>query len=339
MAKSKENKEAAEIIKADVAEPKTQPKKFSRFLKKVWNFIFGLFVITVLLATVFIVIQHPEIKEYYEEVITGKNRQEVIRLTEELESLKKAVGYNTSSRVMVSEINESLLALKERYDVLEENNLNTIRSKADVSLVLGMIGRLDNIENKVNEAAKVSDRGALIAMATGLVKEAWERGGDFTYEMSVLDQITREETRIRPYIEVLNKHSEGIVYNETLLTGDFEKIYNMYFLQDDEEITDDSDWRAKFNKKFGKLLTIKIRRTPEEKEEVNLDKTLSLIKEGEFNKAVEELNKGKYADIVKDNSELKDWLHQANARVEFVSALSKVSAYSLAVMKVNEFQK
>lgn len=330
-------KEKIEDLK-EITELKVKVKK-NGFLKKLWKFLFSIFVVAIFILTIFIVLQHPKVKEYYTEILTGKERMEIAKLNNELSILREDLNKNTVNNNNVLKLNENLKILAERYKILEENNLNTIRSKADVALVLGIIGRLDNIENKVTEVAKVSDKGALIAMAVGLVKDACERGGDYTYELSVLDQLTKDELSIRSYVEVLNKYSKEVVYNEYFLSSEFEKIYKLAFAE--EEILDDADWKAKFNKRFGKIMTIKHRKASENQdiEELNLDRALYFIKNGEFNRAVEELNRDKYVPIVGSNPELKDWLYFANSRIEFTSALSKISAYSLAVMKVNEFNK
>lgn len=329
MAKNKVVKEEAK----EVIEPKKKG-----FFKSLMKLFVSLFVVAIFLLTIFIVLQHPKVKSYYIELLTGKEEMEIARLNSEISSLKQDIEKNKIANNTILDITENMNILSEKYKILEENNLNTIRSKADVALVLGIIGRLDNIENKVTDVAKVSDKGALIALATGLLKDAWQRGGDFTYELSVLDQLTLDETKIRPYIETLNKYSKEVVFNETVLVSDFEKIYQLYFAEEEETITDDSDWRAKFNKKFGKLMTIKVKKTQEDAEVINLDRAMEFVKSGEFNRAVAELNREKYKHMVESNPELKDWLHFANARIEFIDALSKISAYSLAVMKVNEFK-
>lgn len=47
-------------------------------------------------------------------------------------------------------------------DAVEKTNLNVIDSKADVATVLGLLTRVDKLEDKLDKMAKVTDEGALI---------------------------------------------------------------------------------------------------------------------------------------------------------------------------------
>lgn len=82
--------------------------------------------------------------------------------------------------------------LSERMDAVEKTNLNVIDSKADVATVLGLLTRVDKLEDKLDKMAKVTDEGALILTAVMLVKDGAERGGSFEYEIEVLQQIASD---------------------------------------------------------------------------------------------------------------------------------------------------
>lgn len=71
-----------------------------------------------------------------------------------------------------------------------------IDSKADVATVLGIITRLDKIEERLDTLAKISDDGALVLTATMMVKESSENGTNFAYEAEILQQLAKT---IRPF--------------------------------------------------------------------------------------------------------------------------------------------
>lgn len=334
MAKQKDKSETIE----NVPEIKPEVKK-SGFIKKLSKILVTLFTWMIMLVTVLIILQLPQVREYYVGSMLNNERAEIVKLSKELSSLRDDLAENSINNTTIATLNQNIKDVSDKHKILEENNLNTIRSKADNAIVLGIVGRLDNVENKVDAVAKVSDKGALIALAAGLVREAWEKGGDFTYELSVLDALTENEVRIRPEVETLNKYAKTKLYSEAVLVGDFEAIYQTDF-SPNEEVVDSTDWKAKFNKKFGKIMTIKYKKTSgQEVEEINLDQVFYLVKNNELNKAVEELKQTKYADLIKSSKALQEWLNYAQARREFAMALSRISAYSLAVMKVNNFNK
>lgn len=320
---------------------KTEGLVEKSFWQKVKSFFKWLVVLALVLVVIGVALMHPKVRSYYEQFLEDEDAKEIVRVDNELGALTEKVDRISTYFKNITIMTDDVELLKERFGILEQNNINTINSKADVNLVLGIIGRLDGIENKVNEVAKVSDRGALVATAVMLVKDRAASGGDFVYEMNVLEQLTSGEQAISPYVKTLSKYAGNGVYSEAFLVSEFEKIYRNFIADEDEEEIDESDWRAKFNKKFGKIMTIKYRKTneAEEQEELGLEQALYYMKSGEFVRAVQELNREKYKDMVGSSPVLTEWLNYANDRIEFDNAISKISAYSLAAMKANEYGK
>jgi SOS-response transcriptional repressor LexA len=117
-----------------------------------------------------------------------------------MDELKKEL-----SDVRVKAENPDFSAMQQRIDNIEHISVNTIKSKADVDTVLGLIVRMDNVEGRVADLAKVTNKTALILTATMLVKDAAERGGSFVYEAEVLSELAAGNYKIDKEITIINK--------------------------------------------------------------------------------------------------------------------------------------
>lgn len=77
-----------------------------------------------------------------------------------------------------------------KLEAIEKQNLNVIDSKADVATVLGIITRLDKIEERLDTLAKISDDGALVLTATMMVKESSEKyQGEVPHNREALENL------------------------------------------------------------------------------------------------------------------------------------------------------
>lgn len=230
--------------------------------------------------------------------------------------------------------NADFTAMNEKLASLEKNNLNIIDSKADVATVLGLLTRLDKAEQKLENMVKITDEGALILTATMLVKDSAERGGNFEYEMEVLQQLAANNANIKESIAVMSRYAqEGILPVESL-DKEFTQVYKLMLKE--QKANFEKTWKDRINSKLGEIVKIKRVNEKAPKFAVNagLEKAKVEMKSGNVAGAVSELERPANAELLQ-NEALKMWLEKAKARVAFEQAVAKISASSLAMLKVN----
>ncbi len=257
-----------------------------------------------------------------------------------LEDLSRQVKHLQNQVDFLSEQrkNDDYQEMKDKVAAIEKTNLNVIDSKADVATVLGIITRMDKAEYKLDNLAKVTDEGALILTSAMLVKDAAERGGQFEYEAEVLQEISKDNLKMREPVAVIVKYaSEGVLPPE-VLKNRFGKIYKA-MLKEQKQAFEQS-WTDRLNSKLSEFVQIK--RVKEEAPVFEANQGLEIVKHemenGNLAAAVKELGRSENADLLK-NKALHKWYNQAKATVEFNQAVSKISASSLALMKVNFIRK
>ena len=219
---------------------------------------------------------------------------------------------------------------------LEKQNLNVIDSKADASIVLGMLTRVDKLENRLDKLSKISDDGALILSATMLVKEAAEDGADFIYESEILNQLTENNETVKKDVSVIAEFSRNGVVSEKELVRKFNTIYANIVQKD---VAEAKDWKERINNKLNEY--IKINKVGEnntkEAQENSFDEVLSLVNDGKIAKAIKLIESSDSIDI-NQHQELQMWLVDANNMIKFNQAVRNIAAYCLAEMKVNNIK-
>lgn len=255
------------------------------------------------------------------------------------EQLKRQISLLESRLERLSSIDHraDYNEMKSRVDAIEKINLNVIDSKADVSTVLGLINRMDKVEQKVDAVAEVTDESALILTATMLVKDAAERGGSFEYEAEVLQEIAKSEHRIKEPLSVIVRLSTTGIVSEAKLQEGFNLIIRNEVKE--QKKSKEKTWKDRLNSKFGEFVQIKNSgETAEESESLKTLKQIGkYVNAGDISKAVEQLTDKNLA--LADREDVKNWLQQAQSKVAFNQAVSKISSTSLALMKVNFIRK
>ncbi len=254
-------------------------------------------------------------------------------LSRQVKHLQNQVDFLSEQRK-----NDDYQEMKEKVAAIEKTNLNVIDSKADVATVLGIITRMDKAEYKLDNLAKVTDEGALILTSAMLVKDAAERGGQFEYEAEVLQEISKDNLKMKEPVALIVKYAaEGILPQE-VLKNNFGKIYKA-MLKEQKQAFEQS-WTDRLNSKLSEFVQIK--RVKDETPVFEANQGLEIAKHevdnGNLAAAVKELGRSENADLLKNKS-LDKWYNQAKATVEFNQAVSKISASSLALMKVNFIRK
>ncbi|MBQ8465435.1 MAG: hypothetical protein IJ545_05440 [Alphaproteobacteria bacterium] len=225
---------------------------------------------------------------------------------------------------------------EEKVERLEKQNLNVIDSKADAAIVLGMLTRVDKLENRLDKLAKISDDGALILSAAMLVKQAAEEGGNFVYEAEILNQLTPKESTIQKDVSLIEEYARNGVSSKANLIQQFKTIYEKTH-QPSEETA--QNWKERFNAKLNEYIKVSKKGEKEQVEENtdDLAKVASFVFDGQIKKAVL-LIESSESDAIKQNQSLQEWLVDAQNMLSFKQAIRNIAAYSLAEMKVNNLK-
>lgn len=233
--------------------------------------------------------------------------------------------------------NPDFSVMNKKIDDIEQVNLNTIKSKADVEAVLGLVMRMDKAEAKIADLAKVTNKNALVLMSAMLVKDAAERGGEFVYEAEVLSEIAKENAKIAKELALINKIATTGIASKDELQNNFADVYAEKYAKVAEEI-EPKDWKERIYHQINKI--IKIKKTGEDKVKESFseeDRAWSIVSDfvskGEIKRAVAIAKKPINKDMLK-NEKFTSWMESAEKYNGFYDAISRISANSLAVMKV-----
>lgn len=236
--------------------------------------------------------------------------------------------------------NPDFSAVQKRIDDIEQISVNTIKSKADVDALLGLVVRMDNAEEKLRALAKVTDDGALILTAAMLVKEAGERGGEFVYEAEVLSEITKGNVKVKDEVKKIEDIAALGVPSKEELQKEFIEAYVAKYPQEVEEDIVPSDWKERIYSQLRKV--IKIKKSGDDKDIVKKefseeDRAWDIVRDfvlsGEIIRAVGIAEKPLNHELL-ENASFKEWLHNAQIYRDFYENISRITANGLAVMKV-----
>lgn len=321
-------KAETEIVAAEV---KKTAKKFKKILWK------GLFIV-VIAGGVYALTVNPELRQkgqYFFGSLWGEKvdyQAQIDRLNMQLSDLQGQLAQVAQSRPEAD-----LSYVDEKIANIEKLNRNIIDSKADVATILGVITRMDKAEEKLDAMNKISDDSALILTATMLVKDSAERGGNFEYEVEVLQELTKETPKFKEPVAVMAKYAATGIMTADKLHQELEGIYSRMLKE--QKATFEKTWKDRLNSKLGELVQIK--RVDEKAPKFKGDALLDAVKQaldGDLKEAMREFEKPENAEKLK-NTELAEWLKKVEANFEFNAAVNKVSAASLAIMKVKFLKK
>ncbi len=226
----------------------------------------------------------------------------------------------------------------EKISNIEKLNQNIIDSKADVATILGVITRMDKAEERLDALNKISDDSALILTAAMLVKDSAERGGSFEYEADVLQELSKETPKFKDSVALISEYASSGIVPENKLVQNFNSIYKS--LLKEQKATFEKTWKDRLNSKLNELVQIK--RVHEDAPKFKADASLEAVKKavdsGNLTLAINELKKADNQEFLK-NEQLKNWLKNAEENQKFYAAINRISAASLAIMKVKFLKK
>jgi len=237
----------------------------------------------------------------------------------------------------------NLSRFESKFEAIEKQNLNVIDSKADVATVLGIITRLDKIEEKLDTLAKVSDDGALVLTAVMMVKESSENGADFVYEAEILQQLAKNDADIKNEVDVIAQYAREGVQSQTTLVREFSNIYHRLAKVKTRQEMEGKSWKEVLNIKLNEVVKVKrvndVAAPQSEKQDENsLKHIYELVKNGDLRSALDNLHQLDNPVFAEDK-DLQQWMAAAQAKINFNQAVADISAHSLALMKINTLKK
>ena len=231
-----------------------------------------------------------------------------------------------------------------RMNVLQNqiNQLQNQISSLPVATVLGIITRLDKIEERLDTLAKISDDGALVLTATMMVKESSENGTNFAYEAEILQQLAKNDTAIQGDVETISRYAREGVKSQNSLINEFKKIYRRLAKVQTKQDLEGKNWKEVLNIKFNEVVKVKrvndvLSPQNEAENENNFKKINEEVKNGNLQQALDGLHQLDSSFIVNDPA-MQKWMTEVQARINFNQAIANISAHSLALMKVNSIK-
>lgn len=282
--------------------------------------------------------KNPQILQKIEGVFTSESKQEEVNqldvLKQEVALLKKQL--NAVENKQAQQVDTSLL--EKRFETLEKFNQNVINSKADAAVVLGLLTRLDKAEFQLDKLNKITDKSAVLLTATMMVKDSAENGGSFVYEAEILNQLAQDTPEIQKPLAIIKQVSLEGVYNKAYLMQSFPEIYMQ--ILDKYKNESEKTWKDRLNNKLSEYIKIqkKNQNSSDNQFFSQLNDIKILVNSGNIKKAVLALRYLPNQDLL-NNAELLDWMKKAEQKIAFDEAVSQISTYYLASLKVNFIKK
>ena len=221
---------------------------------------------------------------------------------------------------------------------LDSNYNKLVNEKADTSVVMGLITRLDKIEQRVDKLAKISDQGALILTSVMFIKDSAEKGQSFAYEAELLKMLSEGNETITLPVQTILSFSEKNLFSTVSLQQQFEDIFRTIVKLEKNKNLKEKSWKEIFNQKLNEY--VQVRRTDvddknsENSEENILENILSAVRQDNLSLAVDILTQPNNQYLLQ-YSDLNQWLIRAKDNVAFYKAISEISHQALALMKLN----
>lgn len=225
-----------------------------------------------------------------------------------------------------------MVSLNERIDNMQDLLIASVNGKADAQAVLGLIVRLDKMENELNRLSHLNNEGAIMLAATMLVKEKALEGQAFGFEAAMLIELAGDNVKIAEPLKVIENAAQTGIANNTELSREFYEIYNNLKKKEYKNQAEQT-WKDRLLSKLSEL--IKINKAEEKQEEEKQNKLLDAIRDlyehQQFSQISALLKDSKWAE----NPALQKWMQKVQARQDFESAISQISSYCLVLMKLN----
>ena len=224
--------------------------------------------------------------------------------------------------------------LNQRIDNLQDLLISSVNGKADAQSVLGIVTRTDKLEKEVERISRLGNEGAILLAATMMIKENAAEGRDFSFEAGVLLELAGENSRIAEPLQVIYEAADEGVATKEDLGKEFKVIYEELSKPQEKY---NQDWKDRLNSKINEFISVS--KTGEKAEPLNNPESImsavKILAEEQKFMQIAKLIKGSDDVRFKTDGNLQNWLSKVMKKEAFDTAISKVSAYSLTLMKVN----
>lgn len=234
---------------------------------------------------------------------------------------------------------KELAALNEKIENVSKTNVEMLDSKAPVSMLMGVVERVDRLESDVKNLGQVTSQSALILTAAALTNEAAETGRPFVYEASVLEELSKG-TSVEKSAQIIGSFAaKGLPLREDLIEK-FIKLYETSFLKEiepqDENLTDTAsskDWKDKAINKLKTLVIIE-KTDSKEQQALPIDEVYRLVREGDFETAMLKMD----SDPKYQTEGFEIWKEEVRSEKIFEQEMSKIKALTLGAMKTESMK-
>lgn len=306
---------------------------------KSYKSITAFMIVLLLVGTAVVFVQkNPKILDFFKHQNTESDKD--ISLQSQINELNLRIA--ELEKAPKAEVKTSDIAmLNDKINVVSEFNQKILDSKADTSHVLGLMGRVDLLENKVKNLGKVSSQGALILTASMLIKDVAYKG-PFEYEAEVLKYLALDTSMEQPAEEIYQYAKTGVKCKKNLIQ-EFNLIYANKLQSSEKTETQEpaksepTNWKEKINSKLSELIIIERtdKKQLDSQQTQKEDEVYKLVNDGFLELAIEKMNNNEFYQT----TEFENWKNDVVKRSAFERSLRQIEALTLAFMKAESLQQ
>lgn len=306
---------------------------------KSYKSIIAFMIVLLLVGTAVVFVQkNPKILDFFKYQNTESDKD--ISLQSQINELNLRIA--ELEKAPKAEVKTSDIAmLNDKINVVSEFNQKILDSKADTSHVLGLMGRVDLLENKVKNLGKVSSQGALILTASMLIKDVAYKG-PFEYEAEVLKYLALDTSMEQPAEEIYQYAKTGVKCKKNLIQ-EFNLIYANKLQSSEKTETQEpaksepTNWKEKINSKLSELIIIERtdKKQLDSQQTQKEDEVYKLVNDGFLELAIEKMNNNEFYQT----TEFENWKNDVVKRSAFERSLRQIEALTLAFMKAESLQQ
>lgn len=238
------------------------------------------------------------------------------------------------NKLLVTESNSpNLSAVEQNVNDLRELIISSVNGKADVQSLVGIINRVDKLESEIDRLAHMNNQGSVLLAAAMLVKESALDGRDFSFEAMMLDELNANNPKISDAINEVKNLAQKRIYNNAELSEQFAEIHHEFVAKNQKD--EPKNWKERIVLKIREFISVKkAEKTPEEKQIAFLNTLKNLADNQQFSQVVALINGDENPEL-KSSPSVQKWFENVENKKNFDAAISKISAYSLVLIKLN----
>lgn len=274
-------------------------------------------------------------------LVNTASAPDIAKLENKIAHLEHALRTHLQNDVSISPAD--IAELNEKFNNLNKINSEILDSKANLSVVIGIIERLDLLEADIKKLSAGTSNSALVLTAAAMVETAAKKKQPFMYEASVLEELSRGTPMEKSAQIIAGISIKGIPSREELIDR-FIKLYEINFIEKEQAeptvtvIEQTKDWKQNIKDKFDSILVVeKIGEGGEleiAKQESPVDDVYRLVRDGDFETAVLKMTANKSYQT----EAFEIWIEDTRAEKIFNKQMAKIKALTLGEMKAENMK-